>query len=249
MNRVRRTPWPVLLAGALVLLQAGCNQTPVKPAPAVVLPSGYTCCNFHHEKDAINDANFGALPMIPAGSPIRVTGYEPYRAFAEIDGKPFTLVLEYGRAAETTEQWVARLVVAGDPRLKLADYPPAVRQAIQSGRIMVGMGKDQVIMALGHPLTNENPRLGAPYWRYWRSKLDEFQVHWLNERVSKVTGAPGTLESILAPGNAAPPPPPAALVPAPPAPVVVPPSPAAKPAGKNQGGTIRGKSKPSSAGN
>lgn len=192
----------VLLAG-LTLLAAGCNETSVRPTeekPAML--SGYTCCNFHYEKDWINDGNYAQHPMIPAGTPIRVTEYGRYRAHVDIDGKPFRLGLDYGRNAETTEQWVAKLIVASDPKARLATYAGNVRQAIQNGQVMVGMTREQVIMSLGYPLTNENPRLDAPLWRYWWSSFGEYQVHWSSNRVSKLTGHPQTVTLMLAPGNA-----------------------------------------------
>jgi outer membrane protein assembly factor BamE (lipoprotein component of BamABCDE complex) len=198
-----RATWLMLASLMLAALFAGCNQQNVKPSeekPA--LKSGYTCCNLHYNKDWINDVNYGQLPMIPAGSPIKVTGYGNYRASVEIDGKPFRLGLDYGRTAETTEQWVAKLILDHDPKTTLAGYPANVRQAIENGQIMVGMTKEQVIMTVGYPLTNENPRLEAPLWRYWWSSFGEYQVYWDGNRVSKVTGHPATLALILAPGNA-----------------------------------------------
>ena len=200
-----------VLAGlALAALTAGCNQQNVKPSEDPGMPSGYTCCNLRYNKDWINDVNYGQLPMIPAGTPIKVTGYGRYRASVEIDGKPFRLGLDYGRTMETTEQWVAKQIVAEDPKTAQASYPAAVRQAIEKGQVMVGMTKAQVIMSLGHPLTSENPRLDAPLWRYWWSSFGEYQVYWSGDRVSKVTGHPETLALMLAPGNAAPTPAPAA---------------------------------------
>lgn len=193
------------VVAALALLAVGCKETNVRPSdekPAVL--SGYTCCNFHYEKDWINDGNYAQLPMIPAGSPIRVIDYGRYRASVDIDGKAFRLGLDYGRTAETTEQWVAKLIVASDPKVKMAGYPANVRQAIQKGQVMVGMSKEQVIMALGYPLTNENPQLDAPLWRYWWSSFGEYQLHWSGNRVSKVTGHPETVAAMLAHGNAVP---------------------------------------------
>lgn len=207
-----RKTWMVLAGLALTLVGTGCNNQNVKPGeekPGLI--SGYTCCNLHYNNDWINDVNYAQLPMIPAGSPIKVTGYGSYRASVEIDGKPFRLGLDYGRTAETTEQWVAKQIVAEDPKAKLASYPGNVRQAIQKGQVMVGMTKEQVIMSLGHPLTNENPRLDAPLWRYWWSSFGEYQVYWNGNRVSKVTGHPETLALVLAPGNAVATPSPAAV--------------------------------------
>lgn len=203
MNFDARRWFPVtVLAGLVALSISGCTQQEVRPEAQAALLSGYTCCNFHYEKDWINDGNYGQLPMIPAGTPIKVLDYGRYRVQVDIDGKPFRLGLDYGREAETTEQWVAKLVVAKDPKVQLAAYPAAVQQAIQKGQVMVGMTKEQVIMSLGYPLTNENPRLDAPFWRYWWSSFGEYQVNWQGDRVSKITGNPETVQLVLAPGNA-----------------------------------------------
>lgn len=188
---------------ALALLAAGCNGKNTKPSDEqAAARTGYTCCNFHHNKERINDGNYAQLPMIPAGSPIKVIDYGRYRANVEIDGKRFRLDLDYGRAAESVEQWVAKLIVDSDPKTKLAGYPGAVRKAIQDGQVMVGMTREQVIMAVGYPMTSENPRLEAPLWRYWWSSFGEYQVVWKNNLVSNVTGHPETLALMLAPGNA-----------------------------------------------
>jgi hypothetical protein len=188
-------------AGVAALMLAGCQTTGPRSEGAAAEPalvSGYTCCNLHHEGDWINDGNYAQHPMIPAGTPIRITSYGRYRAHADIDGKKFRLGLDYGREAETTEQWVAKLVVKEDPKLRLNAWSPAVREAVKRGQVKAGMTKEQVIMSLGYPLTNENPRLDASIWRYWRSSFGEYQLHWNNGRISKVTGDPGTVAVMVA---------------------------------------------------
>ncbi|MBI4995651.1 MAG: hypothetical protein HZC22_01870, partial [Rhodocyclales bacterium] len=166
----------LLIAAAAALFAAGCKKDEVKPdsaAPAAsaepVQPTAYTCCNFHYSGDWINDGNYAQLPMIPAGTPIRLKSIDRYIAYVEIEGRKYRLGLDYGRTAETTEQWANKLIVKDDPKARLAAWSPAVRKAIQGGQVMPGMTKEQVIMSLGYPMTNENPRLDAPYWRYWWS--------------------------------------------------------------------------------
>ncbi len=201
----------VVLAAAAAMFAGGCKKDEVKPdgAPAESAtaspPSGYTCCNFHYSNDWINDGNYAQLPMIPAGTPIKLNRIDRYIAYVEIDGKKFRLGLDYGRTMETTEQWANKLIVHDDPKARLATYSPAVRKAIQNGQIMVGMTKEQVIMSLGYPMTNENPRLDAPFWRYWWSSWGEYKVHWNGAgRISEVTGHPETVALITAPGHAVP---------------------------------------------
>ena len=161
------------------------------------LPAGFTCCNLHHEGDWISDSNYGSLPMIPLGSPARVTGYGRYRVAVSIDGKPMRLGLDYGRA-EKLDAFAVKLIVPEDPKKRLATYPPQIQNAITRGQITPGMTKEQVIMSVGYPLTNENPDLSQGVWRYWLSSLDEYQVSWdPTGRVKEVIGAPTALSRIL----------------------------------------------------
>ena len=92
--------------------------------------NGYACCNLHYSGDWISDSNLAQLPFIAAGTPISVRKIDGYRAYVEVEGKPMRLGHDYGRADETTEQWVNKLVVLDDPKAKIAKFSPAVRNAI-----------------------------------------------------------------------------------------------------------------------
>lgn len=171
--------------------QAESSKPVVAAAPAkkeTYVRSGYACCNLHYDKDWISDSNLAQLPLIAAGTPINVKKIEGYRAYVEVDGKAMRLGHDYGRAQESTEQWVSKIVVLEDPKAKIAKFAPAVRNAIAKGQLMKGMTKEQVIMAVGHPQTNENPRLDGPYWRYWWSSFGPYYVYWSGNKVSKIDG-------------------------------------------------------------
>jgi hypothetical protein len=169
-----------------------------KPAPAPVgadgAPSfprqGYACCDLHYEKDWINDGNYAELPMIPAGTPIEVLNYNGrHRAAVKVDGKPMRLGHDYGRDQESLDAWVNKIVVKDDPRGRISSYPLGVQEAIRQGKVMVGMTREQVIVAVGYPLTSENVSLDAPQWRMWRSSHGEYQLNFARDgRLTSVTG-------------------------------------------------------------
>jgi hypothetical protein len=118
-----------------------------------------------------------------------VLSYGRYRAGVEIGGKPMRLGQDYGRAQETTQQWVEKIIVTADPKVKIASYPADVREAIRQGRVMTGMTKEQVIISVGYPLTSETPSLNSPVWRHWVSSFGEYQLNW---------GSDGRVQEILA---------------------------------------------------
>ena len=157
---------------------------------------GFACCNLHYEGDWISDSNLSQLAFIPAGTPINVKKIEGYRVYVEVDGKPMRLGHDYGREQETTEQWTNKLVVLEDPKLKMAKFPLPVRKAIEAGKLMKGMTKEQVIIAVGYPQTNETPKLDGPYWRYWWSSFGPYYVYWSGNKVSKIDGHSETVASM-----------------------------------------------------
>jgi hypothetical protein len=55
--------------------------------------------------------------------------------------------------------------------MKLASCPENIRAAIASARLMSGMTRKQVFMAVGYPVSNETPSLSAARLRLWKEKL------------------------------------------------------------------------------
>lgn len=156
---------------------------------------GYACCTLHYEKDWISDGNYAALPSIPPGTPISVLSFGRHKANADVNGMKMRLGHDYGRDQETLEQWLHKIVVDTDPGAKLATYPRDVQAAIRQGRVMVGMTKEQAIMAVGYPLTSENASLDAPIWRHWVSSFEEYQLVWGPDGRIKEIAAPETVRN------------------------------------------------------
>lgn len=174
------------MKGTLVALLA---LTFAAGAGAQELYKGYTCCNLHYDKDWISDANWGQLPMIPAGTPIKVVSYGSNRAAVEIDGKPFRIGQDYGRNEESLETYIAKLIVKSSPKAKIAAYPQKVRAAVKDGRILPGMNREQVIVAVGYPPTHKTPLLKSSVWHLWQSRAGRYEVHWTSKgTVDKVVG-------------------------------------------------------------
>jgi len=179
-----------ILRDAMVSLGLSKAPPPSTGSAAQGLPrKGFACCNLHYSKDWINDGNYAELPMIPAGTPIEVLSYGRQRAYIKIDGKPMRLGHDYGRDQESLEAWVNKVVVADDPRPRIATWPKAVQDAIYEGKVVTGMTREQVIASVGYPLTNENVTLDQPTWRMWRSGGDEYQLHFKQDgHLGQITG-------------------------------------------------------------
>ncbi|MDP9014885.1 MAG: hypothetical protein M3O41_19925 [Pseudomonadota bacterium] len=168
------------------------STTPGASGPETLPRQGFACCDLHYSRDWINDGNYAELPMIAAGTPVELLSYGSNRAYVKIDGKPMRLGHDYGRDQETLQAWVGKIVVNDDPRPRISSYAPTVQAAIREGKVMVGMTREQAIVAVGYPLTSENSSLDAPVWRVWRSSHGEYQLNFGPDgRIKSITGDDG----------------------------------------------------------
>jgi hypothetical protein len=113
--------------------------------------------------------------IIPAGTPVKVTGYGHYRVKVDINGKSQALGNDYSRDL-ALDVFAKRYVVADDPAAKIASYPRRIQDAIGHAQIVLGMTREQVLMSVGYPVSSENHNLEDKTWRFWLSSFQEFRV-------------------------------------------------------------------------
>lgn len=155
---------------------------------------GFLCCNMRSDGSWISDSNYAenGKRVIPAGTPVQVTGFGRYRVNLIIDGKKQSIGNDYSRDLDN-EAFAKRYVTTTDPKAAIAAAPAKIRSAIESARISKGMTRDQVLMALGYPISSENPNLDSNLWRFWRSSFGEFQAYFNGAgKVESITTDPQT---------------------------------------------------------
>lgn len=159
---------------------------------------GFLCCNMRTDGRWISDINYveGKKSVIPAGTPVQVTSFGRDRANVTIEGQEQSIGNDYSRDLPIAV-FARRYVIDTDPKPALASAPASIRRAIESSRVSKGMTRPQVVMALGYPITSENPSLDGNPWRFWRSSDDEFQVYFDSAgNVEKVTGDPQVVRQV-----------------------------------------------------
>lgn len=169
-------------------------------AAAQTLPDpGYLCCNMRSNGNWISDINYASsgTRVIPAGTPVTPTGYGRYRVHVSIEGAQQDIGNDYSRDLDMGV-FARRYVVPDNPAAAIAKMPRKLRQAIQSARVMPGMTREQVLMAVGYPVSSENPQLDARVWRFWLSSFAEFQVIFgADDRVKEITTDPQTRNLVV----------------------------------------------------
>lgn len=198
--RIRGWACVAAWTGAVLVAQA-CDAYAQSGPAAGARPSGYTCCNFHADGNWISDANWAYFPRIPAGTPARILQYGENQVAVDIGGKTMILGLDYGRK-QNLREWAQRMIVEWDPKEKIADWPAAAREAIEAGRVAVGMTKEQVIVSVGYPPAHATPSMDADAWKYWYDTHGTYEVVWDDAgRVKDVVAPPPIRFRVLAEGS------------------------------------------------
>lgn len=177
---------PLLVAAAAATAATAAAAQPAYPY------EGYLCCAMLSDGSWISDINYHGSDKqrLRPGMRLLVTGQGRWRVYVEIEGRKLAIGNDYSRTTPMAE-FERRYVLAEDPSRRLAAYPPRIREAIAAGKVARGMTRDQVIMALGYPITSYTETLDAPLWRYWFDRSTEYQVFWgKHGRVEQVFGTP-----------------------------------------------------------
>ncbi len=139
--------------------------------------SGFLCCNMRTDGSWISDINYAdsGKTMLPAGTPLSMDGYGKHRILVTINGRRQAIGNDYSRGM-SLDAVAKRYIVEQDPLLRLKTYPKHIQEAIGSARLVRGMNREQVLMAVGYPVYDENPSLESNTWRYWLSSFEEFDA-------------------------------------------------------------------------
>ncbi|MDO5506194.1 MAG: hypothetical protein Q4F49_07890 [Pseudoxanthomonas suwonensis] len=178
---------PTLLAAALALAALAA------PASAQERYDGWLCCNMRTDGSWISDINYveDGKTVLPAGTPVSVSGYGRQRVRVEIDGKRQAIGNDYSRDL-ALPAFASRYVLKDDPAARIASWPAKVQEAVRAAKVTPGMTREQVTTSLGWPVSSENPDVdNAEIWRFWLDSFSEFQIHFdAQGRVSDITAAP-----------------------------------------------------------
>jgi hypothetical protein len=177
---------------------------------------GYLCCNMRSDSNGwISDINYNesGKQVVPLGTPAKVTRYGKNRLTFDtpFSRKSYQIGNDYSRNLDMGS-FAERYIVAEDPSKKFATFPPKIQNAIKTMKVMRGMTKEQVLMAIGYPIGNETPIL-EDSWRYWYWTFSPFTLHWdENGRIDRIETDPQTFSRIGIRDDATPSSPPAPLI-------------------------------------
>jgi len=161
---------------------------PVSSLPPLA-PGGadrYTLVNLHPDKTRLFDVNYQESGFIPLCTQVRID---------EQDKKAvrFTVVAT-GQRYEYLHHHVIPDFQANVDRVfgyscvrGLANALPSLDQeGIREGRVLEGMTKQGVILAIGYPPEHATPSTASDNWRYWTGRFSTMVVQFQGGRVSNI---------------------------------------------------------------
>ena len=127
-----------------------------------------------YESAALLNSPSGALPF---GTQVTVTdiGRKSFKIRSAEYGE-FTVYHSYG--TDDLASYIAKLILREDPKPTVREYPEEIQDAIFDGRVVKGMTKEQVLIAIGYPPTHRTPGIGANEWTYWANRWRTYKLQF-----------------------------------------------------------------------
>ena len=190
MSYLRIVASVALVSSAFVV---GCRPSEVTPDPNASHPlrassEVYTLVNLHPDDEELSSVNYlDGDELLPLCTPIRVT-------FLNTEGLIFTALntgkeYEYefhDTLKESPAEHVAKFFGTSCNAAVVASFGPVDQQGIREGKVLEGMSKQAVILAVGYPPEHQTPNLNADTWRYWEGRFDTVEVIFKDGRVVEI---------------------------------------------------------------
>ena len=93
------------------------------------------------------------------------------------------------------EQFATRYIVPANPKEGFNNLDAKTRLAIETARVTRGMTREQVIAAIGYPISSETTHLDFRQWRYWLWTYSPYTVNFGED--GKVTSVTTDGETLL----------------------------------------------------
>ena len=175
MTRVGRELVAALL-GLLVAALAACHS-PIEGAPP---PGGtyYTQSTLQYEQGRYRTTNYRRGFVLPINTKVSLVSMDDAEIVVRIvdSGADLTVENVPKHTNDTTLGAFAKLF--GAAPVDLSRFSEGEQQAIRAGHAQVGMSKDAVLAALGHPPAVGTPSLDEDTWKYWDSRFTTFVVRF-----------------------------------------------------------------------
>lgn len=153
-------------------------------APGVV-----TLVNLHPDESSrrLYSVNYQQDGLMPLCTKVRILSVTHRQMiFETVDGGRKYEYLFHDSLKDPIPQHLDRYFGTACPKKKADALGKIDRQGIKEGRVIPGMTKAGVILAVGYPPEHATPELKLNVWKYWRNRFATRQVYFEGGKVSRI---------------------------------------------------------------
>jgi hypothetical protein len=146
-----------------------------------------TLVNLHPDEahKRLYSLNYQQEGLMPACTKVRILSVTHKAMTLEVGGAKYEYAF-HEATKEPIAQHLDRYFGTSCPKAKIDALTGINKRGFTEGRVLPGMTKDAVILAVGYPPQHATPKLDFSLWKYWRNRFMTTQVHFDGNKVSKV---------------------------------------------------------------
>ncbi|HJK89264.1 MAG TPA: hypothetical protein RMH85_32720 [Polyangiaceae bacterium LLY-WYZ-15_(1-7)] len=149
----------------------------------------YTLTNMRPDgRNHIHSVMYSAPPqgaLLPICTPVQLEEVtDRVITFRDLNSHRRYRYIMHRSARSGVQSHVQRYFGTGCP--DISQLSPEDQAGVQQGQVYQGMSKQGVIMAIGYPPEHETPSLEGDIWRYWRNRVNSFEVYFTNGFVTGI---------------------------------------------------------------
>lgn len=178
-----------LLISLTCILGSGANADGIQPVliEPEVGKQYFTRYSFKEEKGKHNTTNYWRGNLVPINSRVKLLSMGRKKMAIELENGSRVTFINVSKYTKRRMIEIASELLS-PVQIPLDGLKSSIREGILSGDMRLGMNKEQVIMARGHPPRHKTPSIDNDIWTYWSSKFVKRTVVFDNGVLSEGRG-------------------------------------------------------------
>jgi hypothetical protein len=175
----------VVLAAAMLAAPASAKDIEY---PLIGVPGVVTLVNLHPDEKGkrLYSVNYQLESLMPACTRVKILSVTNKRMEFEVEGGTKYEYIFHDSMKDPIPRHLDRYFGKACPRKKIDALTGVNRRGFKEGKILPGMTKDALILAVGYPPEHATPSLQSQTWKYWRNRFATTNVHFAGGKVAKL---------------------------------------------------------------
>ncbi len=171
----------------IALMMSACGGASLTPEQQSVIDSQttvYTQVSMWTEKNRVIGTNYARGLHIPVNTKVKIVKMNSKVIVFEHLGVNISYLIYSKYTKVDLDGMYNRLF--STKAVDLSKYSAAVKENIKIGEVVVGMSKDEVLLARGYPPFHKTASVKADLWKYWDNRFKTSIITFKDNRVISI---------------------------------------------------------------